>query len=232
MAIAPFLAMTASEMYAAASLPAKVAWMACHFSPYGLGLSNLPRTLPPGSLLIVSDVTPPHGHDPALIGQQLAECAGRLQCSGILLDFQREGCEETQAIAAHLAKVLPFPAAISECYGSTLDCPIFLPPLPPALSLESYLLPWSGRDVWLEIGLDGETLTLTEEGCKATPLPYPDHSAVGFSDRDLHCHYTIRTTEKSASFTLWRTKEDLNALLTEAAQKGVTTAIGLYQECG
>ena len=60
MAIAPFLAMTAAEMQNSSQLPPKIAWMACHFSPYGLGLSNLPKELPSDSLLMVDDITPPH----------------------------------------------------------------------------------------------------------------------------------------------------------------------------
>ena len=47
MAITPFLAMTAAEFRKKEDLPDKIAWMACHFSPYGLGLSNLPQRLPP-----------------------------------------------------------------------------------------------------------------------------------------------------------------------------------------
>ena len=98
MAIAPFLAMTAAEICACPVLPPKIAWMACHFSPYGLGLSNLPKTLPPGSLLMVDDITPPHKHDPALIGKQLHSCVEALQCSAVLLDFQRIGSSQAQNI--------------------------------------------------------------------------------------------------------------------------------------
>ena len=71
MAIAPFLAMTGAEMRNNSFLPEKIAWMACHFSPYGLGLSNLPRSLPPGSLLMVDDITPIGKHDPSIILDQL-----------------------------------------------------------------------------------------------------------------------------------------------------------------
>ena len=58
MAIAPFLAMTAAETRNHSVLPPKIAWMACHFSPYGLGLSNLPQRLPPHALLLLDDITP------------------------------------------------------------------------------------------------------------------------------------------------------------------------------
>ena len=230
MAITPFLAMTAAEMYASSSLPEKVAWMACHFSPYGTGLSNLPKAMPPGSLLMVDDITPPHRHDPVLIAEQLSACVETFPCSGVLLDFQRSGFEETQAIAGYLAQALPCPTVVSSSYAEDLDCPVFLPPVPPSVCPEDHLLPWNGREIWLEIGLDGEILTLTETGCNGTSLPCPDLDADGFSDDVLHCHYTIETTEKAARFTLWRTKEDMEQLLAEAEALGVVGAVGLYQE--
>ena len=54
MAIRTYLAMTASEFAKADPLPPHVAWMACHFSPYDSGLTNLPRKLPTNSLLILN----------------------------------------------------------------------------------------------------------------------------------------------------------------------------------
>lgn len=230
MAFAPFLAMTASEMRNHTVLPPKIAWMACHFSPYGLGLSNLPQTLPPGSLLMVDDITPPHGHDSVLIAEQLSLCAEKLQCSGILLDFQRPDCPETAALAKHLAEALPCPTAVSEGYAGDLDCPVFLSPVPPSAVPEDYFAPWQGREIWLEISLCGEILTLTDQGCEVAPLPFPDPNREGFSDSNLHCHYTIETKENSAVFTLWRNWEDIQELLEEAETLGMTTAVGLFQE--
>ena len=230
MAIAPFLAMTAAEMLTASSLPPKIAWMAYHFSPYGQGLSNLPKELPPGSLLMVDDITPPHGHDPVLITEQLTKCAESLQCCGILLDFQRQGCEETQAIAKYLTSALPCPTAVSECYAQELDCGVFLSPMPPSVPLETYLSSWKGREIWLELGTDGEIITLTEKGAEASLLPYPDSEITGFAEERLHCHYKIETNEKSAGFTLWRTQEDWAQLLEEAEALGITGTVGLYQE--
>lgn len=230
MAIVPFLAMTAAEMRCRSAFPEKIAWMACHFSPYGIGLSNLPRELPPGSLLMVDDITPPHGHDPDFIAAQLSACLEDFQCCGVLLDFQRSGCEETRSISAQLAVALPCPVAVSACYADGLDCPVFLPSVPPSVPLETYLAPWQGRDIWLELGLDGELLTLTEQGCQAASLPCPDWEAKGFSEETLHCHYAIETEEASARFTLWRTKEDLEALLEETEKSGIVGCVGLYQE--
>ena len=65
------LAMTAAELACCDSLPSHPAWMACHFSPYGTGLSNLPEHLPEGALLILNDRTPVFGHDPQVICAQL-----------------------------------------------------------------------------------------------------------------------------------------------------------------
>ena len=230
MALMPFLAMTAAEMRDVSTFPPQIAWMACHFSPYGLGLTNLPKELPPGSLLIVDDVTPPCRHDPALIGDQLSVCVESFQCSGVLLDFQRAGCGETHNLARRLASTLPCPAAVSEPYAQNLDCPVLLPPVPLSVPLEAHLSPWEGREIWLELGLDGEILTLTEQGCEVATLPCPDWDAEGFADEVLHCHYTIETTEKSAGFTLWRTMNDLADLLVKAEELGIVGAVGLYQE--
>ena len=230
MAIAPFLAMTAAEIRNHSVLPPKIAWMACHFSPYGLGLSNLPTELPPGSLLILDDITPPHGHDSARIAEQLTFCAEQLQCCAILLDFQRQNCQETAALAKYLAKTLPCPTAVSEGYAYDLDCPVFLPLVLPSVAPEEHFALWQGREIWLEIGLWGELLTLTQQGCTVTPLPHPDPNCEGFNDQKLHCHYTIETKENSAGFTLWRNWEDIEKLLEEAETLGVTTAVGLFQE--
>ena len=230
MAMEPILAMTAAEMRNISDFPPRIAWMACHFSPYGLGLSNLPQRLPPGSLLILDDCTPPCRHDPGLVTEQLTLCAEKLECCGILLDFQRPGQEETRVLANHLVSALPCPVAVSECYGKELDCPVFLPPVPPSKSLEAYIHPWKNREVWLELGTEGEILTLIDQGCNVTPLSYPDWERIGLEEETLHCHYTIETNEKAARFTLWRTWEDTKKLLQTAENLGIHTAVGLYQQ--
>ena len=230
MAIAPILAMTAAEIQSFSTFPEKVAWMACHFSPYGLGLSNMPKDLPAGSVLMVDDVTPPHGHDPEYIATQLERCVETWNLRGVLLDFQRGGCTETQVIAEYLVTELPCPTVVSAGYARDLGCPVFLPPAPPSATLEDYLAPWEGREIWLELGMNGEILTLTEACCSVAPLPYPDLDAQGFVDQKLHCHYQIDVNEKSARFTLWRTKEYLDHLLEVAESLGIVYCIGLYQE--
>lgn len=228
MAIQPFLAMTAGEFMAGAPLPPKIAWMACHFSPYTTGLSNVPDILPPGSLLILNDRTPICGHDPRSVAFQLKDCVEVCGCQGVLLDFQRPGIDETSALVKYLTEVLPCPTAVSEGYAKELTCPVFLPPLPHHVALPDYLAPWEGREIWLEVATDAETITITEDGAAIAPCS----GIVSGKHRDerLFCHYTTEVSDTAAAFTLHRTREDLERLLAEAEKLGVTTAVGLYQE--
>jgi len=229
MALTRYLAMTAAEIAKNPNLPPNIGWMACHFSPYGTALSNFPRHLPDGSLLILNDRTPIHGHDPEQIAAQLSEHTGELHCSALLLDFQRPDCEETAVLVDYLLQAASCPVVVSDVYAKALNCPVFLPPVPPSVSLEAHLDRWKGRDIWLEIGLDGEMITLTEAGASVTSLPHFVPLSDGHWDKKLHCHYKTEVGE-IARFTLWRTQEDWNTLAEEAVQWGVTAMVGLYQE--
>lgn len=228
MAITPFLAMTASELEKCTHLPSKIAWMACHFSPYGRGLSNLPPALPEGSLLIVDDMTPIHGHDPEIITQQLMEVTNQQTLTAILLDFQRRESPEEAELAAYLTQALPCPVIVSECYADHSS--IFLSPVPLSVPLQNHLSPWKGNDIWLDLGCWGEILTLTEAGCQISPLPPWELPEEGFCEESLHCHYRITEKNTAIEFTLWRTEEDLQELLEEAEELGVYHTVGLYQE--
>ena len=231
MAIAQYLAMTAGEIAEKTRLPSHLAWMACHFSPYGTGLSNLPKWLPAGSLLILNDRTPIHDHDPVLIATQLEACAQRLGCSGILLDFQRPGEAQTRELVQCLCRMLSCPVAISEPYADAGEGAVFLPPVPADEPPGSYLSRWHGREIWLETALDAQEITLTEHGAAVYPLAAwdcPENG--GFSEPRLHCHYRLNLQEDAAIFTLWRTAGDIQALLDAVAGFGVTAAVGLYQE--
>lgn len=230
MAIARYFAMTAAEIRGNDQLPPGIAWMACHFSPYGTGLSNLPKALPAGSLLILNDRTPICGHDAVRIARQLEERVEALNCRGLLLDLQRPGEPETTALVRHLADTLSCPMAVSDLYAQGLDCPAFLPPVPQDVPLKAYLAPWQGREIWLEMALDGAVLTLTEESAATAPLSPSEHPEGGHREVALHCHYQIELSEADVKFTLWRAEEDLEKLLEEAEGFGVTTAVGLYQE--
>ena len=230
MEIGPYLAMTASEFAGAEQLPPKTAWMACQFSPYSTSLTNLPPALPPGSLLMLTDRQPPADHDPARAAAQLRQAVERFDCAGVLLDFQRPVNDETMAMAEYLVTSLPCPVGVSEHYAAGLACPVFLSPCPHHTPLAEHLAPWAGRAVWLDLAVDAETITLTNEGCSILPLPLGEIPTGGFGDERLHCHYRTETGERFARFTLWRTREDLEGLAREAEDLGVKALVGLWSE--
>lgn len=223
MALPLYLAQTPIEM-AGNPLPGGLAYMACHFSPGGMGLSNLPKKLPSGAILILDDSTPMDGHDPEQILKELSV----ENWASILLDFQRPGIPGQREFAQQIAMALPCPVGVSELYARELSCPVFLPPVPPDKPLAEYLVPWQSREIWLEAALDGITLTLTEDGCSAAALL--DFPGDGLAEERLHCHYSVKTGDHSIVFHLWRTRDDLTNLLAEAEALGVTKAIGLWKE--
>lgn len=225
-----YLAMTASEIAGVTALPPKIGWMACHFSPYGLGLSNRPKRLPPGSLVICNDRTPIHGHDPELVARELLESIEACGGERVLLDFQRPGSGEAAAVAQAVVEHLNYPVGVAASYAGALPCPVFLPPVPLHIPIPEYLAPWDGREIWLDGAPDGEIITITEAGSAYTPLPPGDRPSGGFAEEALHCHYRIETTADRARFTLYRTPDDLLSLLHAARELGVTQSIGLYQE--
>lgn len=225
-----YLAKTKAEFRLEDFSSSPSAWMACHFSPYGTGLSNLPRSLPPDSLLMLDDITPMHGHDIRFIGEQLQYCVEKFRCRGVLLDFQRPGYPECERLISHLSEALPCPVGVSSLYGKAANTPVLLPPLPFCTPLKTYLSSWQGREIWLETALEGESIVLTEEGSAASPLPGFVPTEDGFSEEALHCHYKAAVSEDNITFTLWRTREDVDAMLTEAEALGVTLAVGLYQQ--
>ena len=223
-----YLAMTAAEFRSCRELPPKIAWMACHFSPYGTGLTNLPPELPPESLLILNDRTPIHGHDSDLIFDTIAALVERFRCCGVLLDLQRDSSPEAATIAAAL-QALPCPVAVSSLYAGIGGCPVFLPPVPLLMPPEQHFSSWAGRDIWLDVAAEGICAAVTATGCTCTPhfgadIPLPHR------DPELLIHYRLDLKPDTAIFTLKRTKEDVDALLEAAKTHGATHAVGLYQE--
>lgn len=222
------LAMTAAEILPFTTFSHPIAWMSCHFSAYGSGLSNLPRSLPEGSLLILDDSTPLNGHDHARIIEQLIERIGALSCDALLLDFERSPTAESTALVDALVCALPCPVAVSASHAPKSGCAVFLPPLPPDITPAVYLERWHGREIWLEASLDAYTIELTTSGATVScasvtnPLPHRDSS--------LYCHYGVELSENAARFTLSRTAEDLLALCDHAQTLGVCRMIGFYRE--
>ena len=80
-------------------LPKKAAYLSCHFSSSGKGLSNLPHRLPEGSLLLVDDSMPVYGHESASVAKQLCDLVAQFSPKAILLDFQRGWSAEAQEMA-------------------------------------------------------------------------------------------------------------------------------------
>lgn len=231
MEISHYLAMTPSEMEVF-SLPAGYfpAYMACHFSPYATGLSNIPDTLSPESMLILNDRTPICGHDPDVIAAQLLQLLEKSGYDSLLLDFQRPDIPETKALCEVLTQALPCPTGVSELYAQNLKCPIFLSPAPPDQGLREHIAPWEGREIWLDIAPEAASITVTEGGSTTVAIPFSDPPENAFEDGVLHVRYQAEIFDNKIQFHLWRDLPQLEALLEEAQTLGVTKCISLYQE--
>ena len=225
-----YLAMTAAEISATLSLPERCAYMACHFSPYTEGLSNIPAGLPPQSMLILNDRMPCQGHSADLVASQLKTAVSQLNCESILLDFQRPPEPESLSIVKTIVLSLPCPVAVTAAYGEDLDCPVFLSPAPLHRSMRDYLEPWNHREIWLEAALCQEEIVITEAGIAHHPIFPTVPMSGGFSDGQLLCRYHTKTADNSLHFTLFDTPETLKQKLELAAALGAARAIGLWQE--
>ena len=230
MGIVLYLAMTAAEFDIHRSRPCPLAWMACHFSSYGTGLSNLPPALPKGSLLILNDRTPVFGHDPERIAQQLSKIATQFDCDGILLDFQRPDELQTKAIVEAIIS-LSQPVAVTPFYAQHLDCPVFLPPPPLTHPLEDHLRPWQGREIWMEAALEDQHIRLDHAGSHILS-EWSLHDSFPHTDEHLHCIYRTEVQMHHIDFFLRRNEAQLHRLLEEAVKLGVHRFVGLYQQLG
>ena len=230
MGISLYLAMTAAEISACDTLPDMLAYMACHFSPYSTGLSNIPNTLPPQSVLIVNDRTPICGHDHKLIAYQLSQALEALQCGSLLLDFQRPDNPETEALCQYLTKQITCPIGISAPFAAGLDCAVFLPPCPLDQSLSEYLATWANRPLWLEIAAESLQISVDQEGSQYQYCPHDLSQELPHSDQNLFCHYRMDMTDSAVTFTLSRTAEDISTLVQHAKTLGVAQCFGLWQE--
>ena len=202
--------------------------MACHFSPGGLGLSNIPCALPPDSLILIDDSMPVQGHDPKTVISQLNEMIRSFSVKAVLLDFQRVSSEESREMAQAISAGCVCPVAVTPAYAHINGCHIFLPPVAVNMALPDYLKPWQGRGIYLEIAAERVLITVTETGSKTRP-DFQD-APLPLADARLHCHYNVSVFPEKAEFTLTRTPEDLAALTQEAYTLGVHGVVGFYQE--
>lgn len=226
MALPLYLAMTAEEMACTDPLPALGAAMTCHFSLYGKGLEGLPLGLPTGWMVVLNDRVPIWNHDPELVAGQLSE----LSPKAVLLDFQQTSTTKSARFLQALVEALPCPAAVSSGWCGSLDCPVFLEPVPPSRSLQNYLASWEGREIWLDVSAWGEKITVTTEGSTISSLPSIPTEAPCHREEKLLCHYRTEVFADRAEFSLFRTSADMNVLLVEAEALGVTRAVGLWNE--
>lgn len=227
-----YLAMTAAEMQAKSSCPLPCAYMACQFSPYTEGITNIPETLPENSILILNDRMSCCGHSADLVAGQLAQAVEQLQCESVLLDFLRPPEPESKAMVEMIIQTLPCPVAVSEGFAKELACPVFLSPGPLHLPLAEHIAPWQGRDIWLEAALCQEEVTVTESGAEFNPVFPTQKLEGGFYDEALRCHYHTTASEHAVFFTLFDTPQSLEKKLELAHSLGIKRAVGLYQELG
>ena len=221
-----YLAQTRAEFTACSLLPNHFAWMACHFSPYGTGLCGLPPVLPADAMVILNDRIPPNRHDVAYILDQLAQ----INCGCFLLDFQQEGNAEIEALTRAILEAESRPVGVSPQYGQGLDCPVFLPPVPPDVLPEAHIAPWAGREIWLDAATEAVAVTVDARGSHREQASLADSQPLPFTHDALCCRYGTKLFSDRAVFTLQRTSEELPQLLEKAEALGVTAAISLYQE--
>lgn len=220
-----FLAVTARELETVR--PKRTAYMACHFSPGGSGLSNLPDALPEGSILLLDDSMPVQGHDSGTVVNQLNELITKFYIRAVLLDFQRPPTQESRKMVSAILQNCSSTVAVTPAYGKE-GFPVFLPPPPANKSLKEYLKPWAKNGVFLELAMEGLEITVTKEGSRFSNI-YPT-APLPLEDTRLHCHYGVRVCLGRAVFTLSRSREDLAALIREAESLGVIATVALYEE--
>ena len=223
-------AMTEAELQGERPLPERIAYMACHFSPYGTGLSNFPRTLPEGSLLMLNDRTPVSGHDPELVAGQLREAAERFQAEAVVLDFQRGVNGVCRRVAELCADSLPCPVAVTEDYAEFTEGPVVLAPPELWTALGEWCRPWEGREIWAEAVLQRARVTVTEAGSRYEELCWEEPPEGLRMDEALKVRYCIRQREDGLMAELYRGPEELKAWMEEAEKLGVSRFLGLYQQ--
>ena len=226
-----YLAMTAEEI-AVWPPPRRLAYMACHFAPYGSGLYDLPTSLPPDSMLMVDDRVPVWQHDPGEVTRQLKDAVTRLRCSRVLLDFQQPNSPQAAKIARAVVEGLSCPVGVSQTYARELECPVFVCAPKANKPLSSCLVPWEGRKIWLEAAVETRTVTVTKEGAQAEDGPLIPMESPIQKDERLCCSYHIDVTQDQVRFTVSRTREDVARLLAAGEEAGAELAVGLYQQLG
>ena len=230
MDIKRYIAMTGAEFSNAALLQEHPAWMACHFSPYSTGLSNLPDTLPEESMIILNDSTPLCGHDPEFIATELNYLADKCKANAFLLDFQRERTSETEDFVEQITNKLNRQVAVTEQYGTITECAVFLSCPRPCQSVAEKAALWKNRDLWLELATESETITIKKDNAIRSISSPTALSGQDFKNSSLNCRYRTEIFDKKVTITLERSVENIPGLLEEANVCGIKITVGLYQQ--
>ncbi len=221
-----FLAMTGQEIEKYSPPAGRVGYLACHFSPYGRGLTGIPQTLPPGSLLVLTDRTPVWDHDPRRIAGELTQAVEGLGCAGVLLDLQRPGEPRTAAIARAVTEALPCPTAVTPAYARDLGCPVLAPPPAPWEPPQALRDRWPDRTLWLEaIPQQGHfVLDAAKSRWESLWEPGPEHLA-------HTCCTQVRVTRDGEGLRVYlrRGRLELAAL---AKALDIQVSVGLQQDFG
>ena len=219
-----YLAMTAQELSIYQN-PALTAYMACHFSPYGSGLADLPESIPEGAMVILNDRIPMLHHDCHLIASQLAS----LSCESILLDLQNTQPQKANALIDAILQAVRVPEGVSEQYAAEHPCAVFLPARDADLDPFKACEAWPDREIWMDLSPGFVTYRIDYHGSQRTRecmfMDTPIHP-----DSGLLCHYSSMMTEAEAMFSLYRTWEDIAGILEKGKKMGVTRGIGLFRE--
>lgn len=219
MSIPLFLAMTASEFLQDGEKPQNLAWMSAHFSPSDSGLSNLPPALPTGSILILDDQIPWADHDMERVCQELTHVLLRDKAYGLLLDFEREPCEQTLLLAraaAQCCREIGCAIAMPEAYRGDTEGACFLPPLPCTVPVDNAKLPHG--PLWLDAAPTAAVARIGSEGVSLTPADPLELSARGknrsvFFDDSLGSFYYSRQADKEVEVFLYDTPETIEKKL-------------------
>lgn len=225
-----YLATTAQEFTQYKDFPSTLCYLACHFSSSGTGLSNLPCTLPLGSIISIDDSTPIASHQTDVVIRQIATLVEKFHPCGILLDFQRPDNPYAADMIEAIIKHTSCTVAVSHIYAKDHNCPVFLPPLPFRLSVTEYLQPWKGRELWLEIGNDKEMAIITANSFGTERIHSIPTSSCNFREPSLLCHYSIHIKPDHIALYFHRTANDLEELQAQAKELGVTKFLGLWQQ--